>query len=1032
VDDICVALESLPLPDRVNHAVSGPHSPEHAQSSGESSHLPGEFVRNEVRALAAATLNVSAEQLLHALQTPTAGYRYSENSDDPRFRMLLQLVESNLGACPRERLFSSLPLRIASHAVLEAIEGLRRNVARTGFEAEIFVSYLVRQIVQDFVTIGAETALFEANTAVDYGLLTLESTTSIEDQLVGLYEDSGYIEYICRKYPLLPIRLADRAALLSATTSRLVERVAKDQSSLKERFDLGEHKNAVLKQIHGTSGDSHNGGSRVAVLEFDGGVKVVYKPRSTGGEAAFQRYLAWINARSGEWSFKTLSVWDRGEYGWMEYVESIEARCPEDVLHYYKRYGAMTAALSFICGTDVHFENLVAHGAHPVIIDLETILQPSELATKDGEPTRTLLNLGYYVNTPLFTGMIDPAFLDRTLNGSPLSLTMRSRSSYTRLAPTQQGKLVFEEELRDLCLDHLVSHEGSVVPYDEYIKAITAGYAACAMLLSVSRGALLDSVLEECFGACTIRVVFRYTQTYAAYLSALYSPYALQSIQNSEAILSKLWTGPVARPRQAALVPSEYRDLWRGDIPFFLADASADIIRNAAGELFAGVIAKSGMTTTRERFLDASFERNRSDASLVEFCLRTKAQGNFKAVTREIVEPDQVTPPALPLDPHALLRIVADRLIVDDDRVLFMDIVMGRDLRTSQAMLGQDFYTGLAGVCHALAYALWKGGSPDQQRKIERLANLVLLRSTEDARLELGACKGLGGFIYFASHLGVLSGKRHYFEIAEHIAAHASRLLFTDRHFDVFSGAAGALLASCSLVEATHSGLALSRVEESSDHLLKHARRSGGRTTWESSIPSSGPTTGFAHGTAGIAYSLLRAYRHLKQPALLDAALSAERFLADCAVEGQGRWKECEADLGPAHMDTWCHGLPGIARFYDELSSVTGEPRYVKIRQATLLNNAKLAEFENDSLCHGTMGNLDLLVSNMRHDSDAREVVSRLAMEVGSRPARCGNEGKHTSLSLFNGITGIAFQQLRVASQGTIPSVLCFEGPSRA
>ncbi|WP_433216925.1 lanthionine synthetase LanC family protein [Microtetraspora malaysiensis] len=87
------------------------------------------------------------------------------------------------------------------------------------------------------------------------------------------------------------------------------------------------------------------------------------------------------------------------------------------------------------------------------------------------------------------------------------------------------------------------------------------------------------------------------------------------------------------------------------------------------------------------------------------------------------------------------------------------------------------------------------------------------------------------------------------------------------------------------------------------------------------------------------------------------------------------------------------------------------------------------------SLCHGVFGNADLLLL-----SEERGV--RLAPEAGSAPGRavdsldrdgpvCGTPGEIETPSLMTGLAGIGYGLLRLASPGTVPSVLLFEPPKR-
>ena len=71
--------------------------------------------------------------------------------------------------------------------------------------------------------------------------------------------------------------------------------------------------------------------------------------------------------------FAFLTILDRGDYGWVEYVEHRSCASDEEIRRYYRRTGNFLCLVYALNGSDFHFENMIADGEHPVPIDLETI-----------------------------------------------------------------------------------------------------------------------------------------------------------------------------------------------------------------------------------------------------------------------------------------------------------------------------------------------------------------------------------------------------------------------------------------------------------------------------------------------------------------------------------------------------------------------------------------------------------------------------------------------------------------------------------
>ena len=86
---------------------------------------------------------------------------------------------------------------------------------------------------------------------------------------------------------------------------------------------------------------------------------------------------------------------------------------------------------------------------------------------------------------------------------------------------------------------------------------------------------------------------------------------------------------------------------------------------------------------------------------------------------------------------------------------------------------------------------------------------------------------------------------------------------------------------------------------------------------------------GFSHGTAGVAYALVRIAAETGDKELLQAGIDGAQWLVENAVaDGEGlKW--AAADRGEkTFMGGWCHGPAGTCRLFLLLHAVTGEQRW--------------------------------------------------------------------------------------------------------
>jgi type 2 lantibiotic biosynthesis protein LanM len=183
-------------------------------------------------------------------------------------------------------------------------------------------------------------------------------------------------EHLLRLFPGLSRDLSLTVYLWVAHVSELIARLTKDESFLVEVV----RRSITVKQLEdirtGLS-EPHQCGRTVSQLTFRGGLKLIYKPHDIGAESAWRNLINWLNDRSGLLSLTAVKSYPRKGYGWAEYVSQTPCRDEDEVKRYYRRVGYLLAILYFLGASDIHRENLIASGEYPVIVDLETVLNPT-------------------------------------------------------------------------------------------------------------------------------------------------------------------------------------------------------------------------------------------------------------------------------------------------------------------------------------------------------------------------------------------------------------------------------------------------------------------------------------------------------------------------------------------------------------------------------------------------------------------------------------------------------------------------------
>ena len=116
------------------------------------------------------------------------------------------------------------------------------------------------------------------------------------------------------------------------------------------------------------------------ILELDNGEKLVYKPRSLAIDQAYKEFLQWV-CKNLKISYWWNSIWDRGEYGWCSWVPNLPCISYDAIRQYYERSGVLLGIGYLLGSEDMHYENLIAHGEYPVLVDLELAIGSRNMET---------------------------------------------------------------------------------------------------------------------------------------------------------------------------------------------------------------------------------------------------------------------------------------------------------------------------------------------------------------------------------------------------------------------------------------------------------------------------------------------------------------------------------------------------------------------------------------------------------------------------------------------------------------------------
>lgn len=946
---------------------------------------------------------------------------------------------------------------IIHHAFVKVRDGIAADLVDSPlrhFDPDAVAKLLVPALPGRMVMLIRRVLVLELNIARLEGTLHGVTPHQRFESFVTRLAQADEQRRIFTAYPVMARQVALRAAQWVEASREFVHHLADDWQELGERWG-GDRGLGQLIDIKASLGDSHRGGRTVMRAGFDSGVRLVYKPRSLASEVHFNALLDWFNEAGFAPRFRTLAVLDRGDHGWVEMVATRPCSAPEEADRFYQRQGAFVALLYALNANDFHYENIVASGEDPVLVDLETLFLPRITGQPAGsEPTfleamkRSVMTSGLLPQR----GRLSAGEGVSDLSG--MTDIAGQKTWAPMLAAVEQGTdhMRFERLFGEIPgSDNTPSIQGSRLIASDYTEAIAQGFEKAYRLMMDRRAELLAPEGPiAAFADCEMRLVFRPTRVYASLLFESFHPDVLHNALDRDMLFDHLWWAIEDGPFMAPLLAAERRDLLNVDVPIFTARPGATAIRDSTGQAFDGIIAESGLTVVRHIIAGFSERDLSRQRWLVRATLATLDLAHTGIVARPDLDLSRDRPPVTSdrlLDAaDTVAEQLGDLAYEDSRRACWYGFEYLEHPHWSLRYADAGLYEGLAGIALFLAY---HGVLRDDQRSM-RLARgaLTAMLGTTDRVIgqphEIGAFSGQAGVLYTLLHLGVLWNDPALLDRAEQLVPELVAGIAGDEANDIVSGSAGCLAVLLELAAVRPSAVVAEAARACGDHLLATAKPCGQGIGWPLAAAGSKALAGFSHGAAGIAWTLLRLHAACGDRRYREAARAAVAFERGLYDPRERNWPDLreghrgEADHAAGEtpfLVAWCHGAPGILLARLLSLAYLDEPALRQEIDTALTTTLEAGFDSGHCLCHGALGNTDILLvaSQILGRPDlaayARRLMAGILDDQAARGWRYGVPGKLTPPGLMVGLAGFGYQLLRTAHSGRVPSVLALAAP---
>lgn len=935
----------------------------------------------------------------------------------------------------------------------EGIKTLVETNSDLPFDPETISSVLCANLPGLLITLLARTLALEVNVARLEGLL--EGNTPEErfnHFLTGLREPEKALAML-REYPVLARQFVVHLDSWLAFQLEFLRHLCADWVEICTTFSPGQ-KPGTLAELVGGVGDSHRGGRSVLVLKFSSGFQFVYKPKSLAVDVHLQELLGWLNEHGEHAPFQTVKVLNRGAYGWTEFVEAKSCDSIDGLRRFYERQGGYLALLYALEATDFHFENLIAAGEHPILIDLESLFHPRVEAI-DMTPAGKVIT-STVVHSVLRVGLLPQRILFTTeeegvelsgLGGAAGQLTPRGVPFWEK--PGTDEMSLARKRMEMPVAQNRPSLNGADVDPLEYSTDLAKGFSSIYRLLVQHRDELLaaDGPLAR-FASDEVRFIVRPTRVYALLLNESFHPDVLRNGLDRDRLFDRLWVGIEQRPYLAKVIHAERRDLQNGDIPMFTTRPDSRDVWTSTNEQIVDFLDQRGLALVTNRIHQLSEEDLKRQLWFIHASLTTwsVAADGASWGTYPMVEPSVAADRTqLVAAAEAVGKRLGELVLRGEDgHVSWIGVSLLNEKHWTLLPLGLDLYNGLSGVAFFLAHL----GEITGEKRYKELAHSALVtvrRQIDNIKSpSVGGFDGLGGWIYVLTHLSQLWSEPELLVEAESCVEQLPEKIENDKYLDVISGTAGCLGALMALYQCAPSARTLAVAVQCGDHLVDTAQPAGPGIGWLTPLTGSKPLAGFSHGSSGIASMLFALASLTGKERFRNAAQQALAYERSIFFSELGNWpdlrevKEQEpadsANQG-SFMLAWCHGAPGVGLgrlrslpHFDD-GEIRGE---IEVALRTTLTDGF---GRNHSLCHGDLGNIELLLQASRTpgysvwSSQVKRLSSIILESTKEYGWLCGIPLGVESPGLMTGLAGIGYGLLRLADPERIPSVLTLDAP---
>ncbi len=550
-----------------------------------------------------------------------------------------KMSEINIGSMPLDFGIAVLPFTIYSGELISS----RINVMKKIHVAPEAMQKMIEKVTVTILNLSVKTLVWDFRSSISGQENDAENNELLQKYLRDNFMSlEGILSYY-RKYPVIARRTAVKTKQVCEHFIEMLDRLEADYDEICKLLDV--ESITSLDTIDADQGDTHDKGKFVVKIRLSEGL-IIYKPRNLKVQQTLDLTMRKIFANAGLLDAYEKKAIYRDNYTFDTFVTYEECRNENQIKNYYRRFGQLCAVIYMLRGNDIHYENIIAHGEYPVLIDVETLFQHQSDVLRSTNNAYSdvymdsISSVGGTAMVPIitFSKNSNSKGVDiSALNGKEQELPYK----VLQLVNINTDKVQFEYVNAHIdAANNIPLLNGKKVSFIEYSSDVINGFEDTMNNILNNKDLFLkkDGLLEA-FSGIRVRHLMKATQNYAKMMMFSSHPNYSSDMAALERMFVNVWNYAYADKR---IIRSEVDDMVGGDIPIFYGKIEGNEIISSDGSVISDYFPVSAYDKVKSRIYELSSEGVARQVSQMKVCMNLFEKENAERFAR--IRNDGATP----------------------------------------------------------------------------------------------------------------------------------------------------------------------------------------------------------------------------------------------------------------------------------------------------------------------------------------------------------------------------------------------------